>query len=137
VKTFFRLGVVLVLAASVGYFFGPGQGTPGKSRGRGRAAIYDAATETSVSGTLAQPPERGRMGLYLSVEQSGGEMVDVRVAPQRYLTAQGVSLAPGDELEFTGSKVTLEGAPVLIAREVTKQGRTVALRDHDGRPLWR
>jgi hypothetical protein len=129
----FRLAGALLLAAAVGYFVAP-RVRPQKAR---TSAVYDAATETSVSGTLAQPPARGRMGLYLSVEQSGGEMVDVRVAPQGYLAAQGFLLSPGDELEVTGSRVTVEGAPVVIAREVTKQGKTVALRDRAGRPLWR
>jgi hypothetical protein len=133
VRTLFRLGGALVLAAAAGYFFAPGV----KTEKTARVAVYDTGTETSVSGTLAQPPERGRMGLYLSVQESGGQMVDVRVAPRGYLAARGFSLAQGDELEVTGSRVTVRGAPVLIAREVTKQGKTVALRDREGRPLWR
>ena len=137
-RTLIRLGGALVLAAAMGYFLAPGLGKPGqKERGGGRTAVYDTATETSVSGTLAQPPARGRMGLHLSVEETGGARMDVRLAPQKFLAAQGVSLAQGDELEVTGSKVTMEGAPVLIAREVTKQGKTVALRDRTGKPLWR
>lgn len=77
------------------------------------------------------------MGLHLSVEESGGDKIDVRLAPQGFLAEHGVSLAQGDELEVTGSRVTLEGAPVLIAREVTTQGKTIALRDRSGKPLWR
>lgn len=137
-RTLIRFAGALVLAAGLGYFFAPGvRGPEGKARGSGGAALYDTATEASVSGTLAQPPARGRMGLYLSVEDSGGEMLDVRTAPLGYLADRGVSLAPGDELEFTGSRVVVRGARVLIAREVTKQGKTVALRDREGRPLWR
>jgi hypothetical protein len=137
VKTLFRMAGALALAAGVGYFFASGPVKPGTKAQGGRAALYDAATETSVSGTLAQPPARGRMGLYLSVEENSGSMVDVRVAPRAYLDAQGFSLAQGDELEVTGSRITVRGAQVLIAREVTKQGRTVAVRDRQGRPLWR
>ena len=46
------------------------------------------------------------MGLYLSVQESGGQMVDVRVAPRGYLAMRrGFSLASkADELEVTGSK---------------------------------
>lgn len=137
-RTLFRVGGALVLAAGVGYFFASGSIETGvKTRGRGGAAAYDAATETSVSGTLARPPARGRMGVYLSVEESDGEMVDVRLAPHGYLASRGFSLEEGDELEVTGSRVTLRGSPVLIAREITKQGRTVELRDRAGKPLWR
>lgn len=138
VRTLFRWGCALVLAAAMGYFFVPGLKAPGvRVRGRARAASYDMATEASVSGTLARPPARGRMGLYLSVQQPGGEMVDVRLAPRRYLADCGVSLRQGDELEVTGSRMTVGGSPLLIAREITKQGRTLEVRDRAGKPLWR
>jgi len=132
-KTLIWTVSAVVLAAAAGYMFAPGVG----AHGRGPAAIYNTATETSISGTLAQPPSRGRMGLYLSVQSEDGEMVDVRVAPRGYLAARGFTFAQGDEVEITGSRVMVRGAPVLIAREVTKQGRTVPVRDRDGRPLWR
>lgn len=137
-RTLFRWGGALALAAVVGYFFAPGLiGLRVKARGGSGAAMYDTAAETSVSGTLARPPARGRMGLYLSVQESSGEVVDVRLAPGRFLASQGLALEQGDVLEVTGSRITLGGAPLLIAREVTKQGRTVELRDRAGKPLWR
>ena len=137
-RTLFRFGGALALAAAMGYLFAPGLKAPGvRARGGGRAASYDASTETSVSGTLARPPARGRMGLYLSVQEAGGEMVDVRLAPRRYLADCGVSLQQGDELEVTGSRVTVGGSPLLIAREITKQGRTIEVRDRAGKPRWR
>jgi hypothetical protein len=77
------------------------------------------------------------MGVYLSVQSDSGAMVDVRVAPRAYLASRGFTLDQGDTLEITGSRVTIDGAPVLIAREVTKRGRTLWVRDRDGRPLWR
>lgn len=123
----------VVLAAAMGYFVSPGV----RAQGAGRAAIYNIATETSVSGTLAQPPARGRMGMYLSVQRDDGAMMDVRVAPRSYLAARGVTLSQGDQLEFTGSKVVIEGAAVLLARQMTKEGRTLSMRDRNGHPLWR
>ena len=132
-RTLIQTTGAVVLAAALGYFFAPGVRAHEKSR----AAIYDTATETSISGTLAQPPARGRMGVYLSVESDGGLMVDVRLAPRAYLSSRGFNLVQGDEVEVTGSKVMVSGVPVLLARELTKQGRTLPLRDRDGRPLWR
>ena len=128
----------VALAAALGFCMAPGFKGPaaGSHAITGSRAIYDPSTESSVSGTLAQPPERGRMGLDLSVLESSGQMLDVRVAPRAYLTDRGFSLDQGDELEITGSRVMVRGAPVLIAREVTKQGRTLRVRDRDGRPLW-
>lgn len=132
-RTLIQTAGAVVLAAALGYFFAPGVRAHEKSR----AAIYDTATETSVSGTLAQPPARGRMGVYLSVESESGQMVDVRLAPRAYLASRGFTLSEGDEVEVTGSKVIMSGVPVLLAREVTKQGWTLPLRDRAGRPLWR
>lgn len=98
-RTLFRTAGALVLAAAMGYFFAPGVPWV-KAHRSGRAGIYDTATETSVRGTLAQPPARGRMGLHLSVEEGSGEMVDVRLAPQAYLEARGFSIKAGDELRL-------------------------------------
>ncbi len=129
-----QIGVgIAVLAALLGFCIAPRV----RAHGSGGAAVYDTASEVSISGMLAQPPSRGRNGLHLSVRESGGEMVEVRAAPGSYLASRGVSLSEGDEVEVTGSRMTVSGASVLIAREVTKQGRTVDLRDRAGKPLWR
>jgi len=132
VRTQIGVGVV-VLAALLGFSVAPRV----RAHGSGGAAAYDTASEVSISGMLAQPPSRGRNGLHLSVRESGGETVDVRAAPGSYLASRGFSLSEGDELEVTGSKMTVRGASVLVAREVTKQGRTIDLRDRAGKPLWR
>ena len=46
------------------------------------------------------------------------------------------SFAKGDSIEVTGSKVTQGGTPYVIAREVIKDGTTLALRDKSGTPQW-
>lgn len=129
-----QIGVgVVVLAALLGFSIAPRV----RAHGGGGAATYDTASEVSISGMLAQPPSRGRNGLHLSVRESGGEMVDVRTAPGSYLASRGLSLSEGDEVEVTGSRMTVRGESVLVAREVTKQGRTIDFRDRAGKPLWR
>ena len=40
-------------------------------------------------------------------------------------------------MEVTGSKVTLNNQPALIAREVKVNGTTLKLRDDQGLPVWR
>lgn len=124
---------VVVLAAVLGFALAPGV----RAHRSGRAATYDTASEVSISGTLAQPPSRGRNGLHLTVRQSGGGMVDVRTAPGSYLASRGFSLAQGDQVEVTGSRMTVSGSTILVARQVTKHGRTLDLRDRAGKPLWR
>ncbi|HVY94413.1 MAG TPA: hypothetical protein VHA14_16745, partial [Bryobacteraceae bacterium] len=48
----------------------------------------------------------------------------------------GFKFAKGDSVEITGSKVTMNGEEWIIAREVTKDGKTLTLRDKDGNPKW-
>ena len=124
---------VAVLAAVLSFMLVPGV----RAHRSSKAAAYDAASEVSISGMLAQPPSRGRNGLHLTLEESSGEMVDVRTAPSSYLASRGFTLAEGDEVEVTGSKMTVRGQTFLVARELTKSGRTVDLRDRAGKPLWR
>ena len=42
----------------------------------------------------------------------------------------------GDTVSATGSKVSLDNQPGLIAREVTVNGTTLKLRDEQGVPVW-
>lgn len=39
-------------------------------------------------------------------------------------------------MEVTGSRVTFDGKPAIIAAEVKKGGETLKLRDEKGRPVW-
>jgi hypothetical protein len=45
-------------------------------------------------------------------------------------------LAVGDRVEVTGSKVTIQGTPALIAARVARGDDVLELREETGRPLW-
>jgi hypothetical protein len=106
---------------------------------RGRAKpLYNPATEKTISGEVqdVQQTQRGRVpGLHLTVK-TDSETVDVRLGPATFVQNQGFTFAKGDKVEIVGSKVTVGGAEVLIAREVTKDGKKLTLRDASGRPMW-
>ena len=40
-----------------------------------------------------------------------------------------MTIAPGDKVEVTGSRITYEGKPTIIAAEVKKGGQVLKLRD--------
>jgi hypothetical protein len=40
------------------------------------------------------------------------------------------------ELTIVGTRVKFENAPWMLAREITKDGKPLALRDEKGTPLW-
>jgi hypothetical protein len=48
-----------------------------------------------------------------------------------------VAIAKGDTLVVVGSRVTVDGDSVFIAKEVKKGDSAWTLRDAAGLPLWR
>lgn len=113
---------------------------PAVSQGPGpRGRLYDPATETTVSGTVDKVTtvDRGGnwQGVHLSLK-SGEETYDVHAGPSAFISNKGFTFAAGDKVEVLGSKVTLNNAPALIAREIRKNGKSLTLRDSSGTPLW-
>jgi hypothetical protein len=134
--------------------------TTGFSRGVQRANANQAATVTSSGGSAGNesqgladgsqiPQPQAEVTEWvtvqgtitgielnaLTVETTGGEMMVVQLGPEHYWTAQGITLAAGDEVEITGF---YEDASSFSAGTVTllETGETLELRDSDGRPFW-
>jgi len=105
-----------------------------------RAPKYTATTEIKVEGVVQEVnqywcPINGDEGTHLMLKSDGG-MLEVHVAPRRFLEGNGVSFSQGDHVAVVGSMVLYKGHDAMIAREITRGGQTVALRQADGRPLW-
>lgn len=103
---------------------------------QGKWRNYDPATETTVTGTVEDVVQvshqgRGGPGTHLKLKTEAG-VVDVHVGPTRYVEAQKFSLAKGDQITVTGSKVN----NAVIAREIKKGDATLTLRDAQGVPKW-
>ena len=128
---------------------GSGSG-PGRSM---RGPLYDPSTETTVKGTVKEVQQltgkpipgssgtmsgtcpRGWSGTHLALTTDQGTLT-VHVGPTAYLTSKNFSISKGDALIITGSKVQYQGSDFLIAREITKGGQVLTLRDTKGFPLW-
>ncbi len=61
---------------------------------------------------------------------------DVRLGPAAFVQSKGFAFAAGDAVTVTGSKISVAGKAVVVAREVRKGGKVLTLRDENGRPLW-
>ena len=72
-------------------------------------------------------------GLLLKTDKGN---ITVQLGPPTYVRKQGFDLKQGDSLEVTGSQVTRDGQPLLLAAQVKKDGQTLKLRDEQGVPLW-
>jgi len=60
----------------------------------------------------------------------------VHLGPDWYITNQDVRIEANDQVEVKGSRITIEGAPALIAAEVKKGADVLTLRDESGLPVW-
>ncbi len=100
---------------------------------------YDPKTETTVKGTIQEVQEytgrRGGTGTHLVLATDAGPL-EVHVGPSAYLAKKQFSFAKGDEIQVLGSKVSLGGKDALLAREITKQGKSLVLRNAQGIPEW-
>ena len=54
----------------------------------------------------------------------------------RYITQQKFMFAKGDTIEAVGSKVMIVDKEVLLAREITKDGKTLVLRNAQRVSQW-
>lgn len=105
-----------------------------------QGGMYNPATETTVKGTVEEVrrvsgPRGGPGGTHL-ILKTDKETLEVRLGPTTFLEKEKFTFAKGDQIEVTGSKVKIEGADALIAREVKKGGKTLTLRDAQGVPAW-
>lgn len=115
-------------------------------QGGGSGPRYDLTTEATVTGTVESVEQiagpgggRGRRGLggtHLTVKAST-ETLEVHLGPTAFLNEKKLAIAKGDTLVIIGSRVTVDGDRVFIAKEVKKGDSTWILRDATGLPLWR
>lgn len=129
--------LVLALVLAVPAFAQMGQGGQMGKMGPGMHH-YDKSTETTLTGEVTEvlDQEHGAgMGLHLTVE-ANSQLYDIALGPASWVEQQGFEFQKGDKVEITGSDVQLKEQHLLLAREITKDGKVLKLRDEDGLPLW-
>lgn len=134
-KTAVRLALAAALAAlSVPALAAPGGGC----RGGRSARLYDPTTVETTTGTVtalqSDAGPRGQ-GVHLQLQTAQGP-VAVHLGPSWWLEKQAARVAVGDALEITGSRISYDGKPALIAKVVKAPAGELALRDADGAPAW-
>jgi hypothetical protein len=100
---------------------------------------YDLATEAKMKGTVEELklPDKGseKEGARLTLKTTDAT-INVYLCPKSFLDDMGSTLAKGDEVNLTGSKVKQDGTDLILAREVVKGTDTLVLRDDKGKPVW-
>jgi hypothetical protein len=116
------------------------RGSGGWGGGSRYNMMYNANTVETIKGEIVKieriMPMRGMShGVHLMVK-TAKETLDVHLGPAWYIENQDVKLTVGDKIEIKGSRITLQGKPVIIAAEVKKGDVTLKLRDERGFPMW-
>lgn len=104
---------------------------------------YNPATETTVKGTVGElkfvPPSGGKPIAYL-VTKTGPDKdkdtVQIYLCPKSFLDQLGIVFKADEAIEVKGSKVKQDGADLILAREIVKEGETLTFRFPDGKPAW-
>ncbi|MBL8290731.1 MAG: hypothetical protein JNN08_02780 [Bryobacterales bacterium] len=65
-----------------------------------------------------------------------GKTIPVRLGPAGFLKEAGMSVKEGDSIAVAGYWVSAGEDKVLMAAELTKNGKTARLRGGSGRPAW-
>lgn len=101
--------------------------------------VFDAKTVTTIKGEVTAverfAQENGPVGLHLRVK-SGDATYFVALGPSPFVDPK-LTFAEKDQVEVSGSKVTFDGGPALIATLVKKGDTSLKLRKPDGTPLCR
>ena len=99
---------------------------------------YDASQEIKFKGTVDDIQEV-QMGKEKHIElaiKTADQVYRVCVCPPSFLKEFEVTFEKGEELQVTGAKAKMDGADIILAREIVNGNNTLTLRDKQGGPVW-
>lgn len=93
-----------------------------------------------IEGTIVRTdtvtPMRGMDPGVVIVVKDGDRNIPVHLGPEWFIRHQQDKFTDGDRVQVTGSRVDLDGKPVVLATQVRMGGRTLTLRNENGVPVW-
>ena len=102
---------------------------------------YNLNTVETISGEVTEvvynrsKKNPNMMGVHLVVK-TGTETIPVHLGPVWYIEQQE-SFKEGDNVTITGSRITFNNAPAIVAASIERGEMTLRLRDQQGFPAWR
>jgi hypothetical protein len=102
---------------------------------------YDTSTVETIKGEVVEvhyligKRKSNKKGVHLTLK-TDSETIPVHLGPAWFIEQQE-SFEVGDEIFVTGSRITYNGEPALIAAEITRGKMTLKLRNQQGYPAWR
>ena len=101
---------------------------------------YDASSTVTLTGVKVIRVDTLKTGDSPSLSalvESGTDSLNAMIGPVTFLASNSLTLAAGDMIDISGSKVSMAGRPSLIATEIKKGDTKVVLRNKaTGAPAW-
>ena len=101
---------------------------------------YDPKTVETIRGTVLSvektTPTKGR-GYWVDLMlQTENGTIAVQLGPAWYIDKQTPRIEANDTMTVTGSRVTMDGRPAIVAADITKGNELLKLRDNNGISVW-
>ena len=101
---------------------------------------YDPRVEASYGGVVTSVvsvvgPD-GNVGVHLNLKTATGSIVKVQVGPAMFIGMNNFSFLADDLILVKGAYVSHDGEVAVWARQISKAGKTLELRNPDGAPRW-
>lgn len=102
---------------------------------------YNTNTVETIEGEVMEiiyNPSRknaAMTGVHMMVKTTS-ETIPVHLGPVWYLEQQD-KINKGDNITVTGSRITYDDKPALVAATIKREQMTLQLRDRNGYPAWR
>jgi uncharacterized protein YdeI (BOF family) len=102
---------------------------------------FDPKNQEVITATVQEVkdyhcPVTGSLGTHLTVKTTTGGTYEAHLAPAAFLKEFGMNFKQWETVTITGTKVTFDGKPAILARLIKVNNETYMFRDEKGRPLW-
>jgi len=101
---------------------------------------YDAKTVETIGGkvlSIEKTTLAKRRGYWVQLMlQTGNETIPVQLGPAWFIDRHTPRIEANDTITVTGSRVTMDGRPAIVAADITRGNELLKLRDDNGMPVW-
>ena len=127
-----RITKLIIVAAAAAWVLGASSAAAQRN--------YNPKTAETIGGKVLSierttATQKRGYGVHLTL-QTDKETIAVHLGPARYIDQQTPKIETNDIITITGSRVTIDGKPAIIAAQVKKGNEILKLRDENGVPAW-
>jgi hypothetical protein len=101
---------------------------------------YDAKTVETIGGkvlSIEKTTPAKKRGYWIDLMvQTGNGTIAVQLGPAWYIDEQTPRIEANDTITVTGSSVTMDGRPAIVAADITRGNELLKLREANGVAVW-